>query len=132
LALENLCLSGHDRIMTVNVARPADYTVDEQDWGRLVWMVSGALGNSTVLTVGRCFIKPGQANPAHYHPNSDEVLHVVRGHIEHRVDDASVEMKAGDTISIPLGAIHQARNIGPDEAEFLITFNTADRQVVGE
>jgi oxalate decarboxylase/phosphoglucose isomerase-like protein (cupin superfamily) len=43
-----------------------------------------------------------------------------------------VEMKAGDTISIPLGLIHQARNIGPGEAEFLITFNTADRQVIGE
>jgi quercetin dioxygenase-like cupin family protein len=41
-------------------------------------------------------------------------------------------MRAGDTISIPLGVVHQAHNIGPDEAEFLITFNTADRQVIGE
>ena len=118
--------------MNVNVTRPDDYAVDEQDWGRLIWMVSGALGNSTVLTVGRCFIKPGQSNPPHYHPNSDEVLHVVRGHIEHRVGDAWVEMQAGDTISIPLGTMHQARNIGPDECEFVITFNTADRQVIGE
>jgi quercetin dioxygenase-like cupin family protein len=118
--------------MSDYVARPADYAVDEQDWGRLVWMVSGALGNSKVLTLGKCFIKPGRSNPAHYHPNSDEVLHVVRGHIEHRLDDQWVEMQAGDTISIPLGTIHQARNIGPDEAEFVITFNTADRQVIGE
>jgi quercetin dioxygenase-like cupin family protein len=118
--------------MTDFVARPADYAVDEQDWGHLVWMVSGALGNSAVLTVGKCFIKPGQANPPHYHPNSDEVLHVVRGHIEHRVGDEYIEMRAGDTISIPQGRIHNARNIGPDEAEFLITFNTADRQVIGE
>jgi quercetin dioxygenase-like cupin family protein len=118
--------------MNVNVARPADYAVEEQDWGRLVWMVSGALGNSTVLTVGKCFIAPGRSNPAHYHPNSDEVLHVVRGHIEHRVDDVWVKMQAGDTISIPLGAIHQARNIGSDEAEFVVTFNTADRQAIGE
>jgi quercetin dioxygenase-like cupin family protein len=123
---------GDDRIMSDYVARPADYAVDEQDWGRLVWMVSGALGNSKVLTVGRCYIKPGRSNPAHYHPNSDEVLHVVRGHIEHRVGDEWVEMNAGDTISVTLGVIHQARNIGPDESEFLITFNTADRQVIGE
>ncbi|HWG14204.1 MAG TPA: cupin domain-containing protein [Streptosporangiaceae bacterium] len=118
--------------MNANVARPDDYAVEEQDWGRLVWMVSGALGNSAVLTVGKCFIKPGQANPPHYHPNCDEVLHVVRGHIEHRVNDEYVEMKDGDTISIPTGAIHNARNIGPGEAEFVITFNTADRQVIGE
>lgn len=118
--------------MNVNVARPADFAVEEQDWGRLVWMVSGALGNSTVLTVGKCFIKPGRANPPHYHPNCDEVLHVVRGHIEHRVDHEYVEMKAGDTISIPTGVMHNARNIGAGEAEFLITFSTANRQVVGE
>ena len=118
--------------MNANVAHPGDYAVDEQDWGRLVWMVSGALGNSTVLTVGKCFIKPGRANPPHHHPNCDEVLHVVHGHIEHRVNDEYVEMRDGDTISIPTGAIHNARNIGPDECEFLITFNTADRQVVGE
>jgi quercetin dioxygenase-like cupin family protein len=60
------------------------------------------------------------------------VLHVVRGHIEHRVGDEWVEMNAGDTISVPLGVIHQARNLGPEESEFLITFNTADRQVIGE
>ena len=41
-------------------------------------------------------------------------------------------MQAGDTISIPLGTMHQARNIGSDEAEFVITFNTADRQAIGE
>ena len=118
--------------MKVNVARPDDNVVDEQDWGRLVWMVSGALGNSTTMTVGRCFIKPGSANPPHHHPNCDEVLHVLRGHIEHRVDSEYVQMKAGDTISIPTGRIHNARNIGTGEAELLISFSSADRRVVGE
>jgi quercetin dioxygenase-like cupin family protein len=115
-----------------NVARPDDYVPEEQEWGRLIWMVSGALGNSQTMTVGKCFIKPGQANPPHYHPNCDEVLHVLRGRIEHRVDDEFVEMTAGDTISIPTGRIHNARNIGSEEAEFLISFSSADRQVVGE
>lgn len=115
-----------------NVARPEDYVTEELDWGRLVWMVSADLGNSSTMTVGRCFIKPGCANPPHYHPNCDEILHVVRGHIEHRVDDEYVQMSAGDTISIPTGRIHNARNIGTEEAEFVISFSSADRQVVGE
>ena len=118
--------------MKANVARPGDYAREEQDWGRLIWMVSGALGNSDTMTVGKCFIKPGRANPPHYHPNCDEILHVLRGHIEHRVDDEYVEMKAGDTISIPTGRIHNARNIGAEEAEFVISFSSADRQVIGE
>ena len=116
----------------VSVARPEDNATEDQEWGRLVWMVSGALGNSKTMTVGKCFIRPGCANPPHYHPNCDEILHVLRGRIEHRVDDEHVEMAAGDTISIPSGRIHNARNIGTGEAELMISFSSADRQVVGE
>jgi quercetin dioxygenase-like cupin family protein len=115
-----------------SVARPDGYATEEQDWGRLVWMVSGALGNSNTMTVGKCFIRPGCENPPHHHPNCDEILHVVRGRIEHRIDDEYIEMKAGDTISIPAGRIHNARNTGTEEAEFMISFSSAHRQVVGE
>jgi quercetin dioxygenase-like cupin family protein len=119
-------------LVSVNVMRTDDYAVEEHPWGRLVWMVSGKLGNSEKLTVGKCFIRPGHANPPHYHPNCDEVLHVVRGRIEHRVDDEYVEMSAGDTISIPSGRMHNARNLGDEETEFVITFNSPDRQTIGE
>jgi quercetin dioxygenase-like cupin family protein len=114
------------------IVRRTDCRVEEQEWGRLLWMVSGAQGSSETMTVGKCFIKPSCANPPHHHPNCDEVLHVLRGRIEHRIDDEYVEMNAGDTISIPSGRIHNARNIGDEEAEFLISFSSADRQVVGE
>lgn len=110
----------------------ADRTVDPQDWGRLEWSVAGSLGNSDVLTVGRCFIQPGRNNPVHHHPNCDEVLTVVRGRIRHRVDEEYLEMGPGDTVSIPLGATHNAVNIGDEECELLIVFDTAERQVVGE
>lgn len=106
--------------------------VEPQAWGRLEWMVSGALENSDMLTVGKCFIDPGRNNPPHLHPNCDEVLHVLRGTIRHRVGDDHVEMGPGDTISIPAGAVHNASNIGNEEAEFLICFSTAYREVVGE
>ncbi|BDZ44539.1 hypothetical protein GCM10025866_04480 [Naasia aerilata] len=68
----------------------------------------------------------------HHHPNCDEVLHVIRGRIRHRVGSEYVEMGAGDTISIPVGSVHNAENIGDEECELLITFDTARRQVVGE
>jgi quercetin dioxygenase-like cupin family protein len=114
------------------LSRTADHKVEETGWGRLVWMVSGALGNSTTMTVGRCYIQPGMENPRHYHPNCDEVLHVLQGTIEHSLDDQSVTMTAGDTISIPQGALHNARNIGAEQAIFVISFSTPDRQTVGE
>lgn len=114
------------------IMRAGESLVEEHDWGRLVWMVSGKLGNSDKLTVGTCTIKPGCANPAHYHPNCDEVLHVLHGVIEHRVGDEYVQLSAGDTISIPTGQIHNARNVGTDNAELVISFSSADRQTVGE
>jgi quercetin dioxygenase-like cupin family protein len=114
------------------LSRTADHDVEETAWGRLVWMVSGKLGNSTTMTVGRCYIQPGMENPRHYHPNCDEVLHVLQGTIEHSLDDQTVTMTAGDTISIPRDTYHNARNVGGDEAIFVISFSTPDRQTVGE
>lgn len=106
--------------------------VEPQPWGRLEWMIAGAQDNSDVLTVGKCFIQPGRNNPVHHHPNCDEVLVVMRGTIRHRVNDEYFEMRAGDVVSIPMGAVHNAVNIGEEECELLIIFDTAERQVVGE
>lgn len=114
------------------LARVADRAVEPQSWGRLEWMVSSALGNSDTLTVGKCLINPGMQNPPHYHPNCDEVLHVLTGTIEHRVGDEYLEMGPGDTIAIPQNLVHNARNTGKDVAEFVIVFSTAYREVVGE
>lgn len=114
------------------VTHAADVKVDLQEWGRLEWMVSNEIGNSDTLTVGKCFIIAGRSNPPHFHPNCDEVLHVLSGTIRHRVENEHLVLHAGDTISIPQGAIHQAENIGDGEAELFICFSTADRQVVGE
>lgn len=106
--------------------------VESHEWGRLEWMVSGTIGNSDTLTLGKCFIRAGMANPVHHHPNCDEVLHVVSGRIRNRVGEDYVDMGAGDTISIPTGAVHNAENIGGEECELLIGYNSAFRQVVGE
>ena len=114
------------------VSRTDDHLIDDQPWGRLVWMVAGRMGNSDTMTVGRCYIDPGQENPRHHHPNCDEVLHVLQGTIEHSAGDDIVEMGPGDTISIPTGVVHNARNIGTEQAVFVIVFSSADRQAIGE
>lgn len=114
------------------VARPAENKVVEYPWGRITWYVSRELGNSDTLTVGQAIIKPGRENPRHYHPNCDEVLHVSKGRILHTMGDRTVEMLEGDTVSIPTGVRHNARNIGTQDAVLAISFSSADRKVVGE
>jgi mannose-6-phosphate isomerase-like protein (cupin superfamily) len=101
-------------------------------WGKIEWYVSGQLNNSKTMTVGMATVRPGESNPLHFHPNCDEILHVLSGRIAQTVGDETVEMSAGDTISIPQGMLHKARNIGDVDAKLAITFNNGWREVVGE
>ncbi len=110
----------------------SDVKVEPQPWGSLEWYASRAIGNSAKVTIGQATISPGKQNPVHWHPNCDEVLHVVRGHIMHRVGDKEYEMRAGDTVVIPEGILHNARNIGTEDAVLAVSFNSADRVAIGE
>jgi quercetin dioxygenase-like cupin family protein len=118
---------------TYALKRAAELTRTDFDWGHLTWFASGPNGNSDHQTVGRCVIKPGCANPRHYHPNCEEVLHVLAGTIEHDIKGhPSVTMHPGDTITIETGVRHQAHNVGPDDAVLMISFSSPDRQTVAE
>lgn len=115
------------------VLRSTECTTQETEWGGLTWYASGNLGNSDAMTVGRCVIKPGCRNPSHSHPNCSEVLVVHEGAIRHAVEAGrTVELRAGDVITIPPNLPHYAENIGETDAVLFITFSTPDRQVRGE
>lgn len=114
-----------------SVARPADNRTLEMPWGELRWLTSAELGNSRTTTTGLVRIRRGQANPRHFHPNCDEVLHVLSGRIRHTMNEVSTEMGAGDTVSIPTGVLHNAVNIGDDDAVLFVTFSSAYREAVG-
>lgn len=107
--------------------------VIEADWGSLTWYASGKLKNSDEMTIGKCILKPGAENPRHYHPNCEEVLVVLQGRISHEIEEVGeVVLKEGDTITLPQGFAHKARNIGDTDAVLYISFSSADREVVGE
>lgn len=111
----------------------ADATKADFEWGDLTWYANRGLGNSVDMTIGRCRLKPGEGNPRHYHPNCSEVLVVAQGTIVHTGPGGEeVEMKTGDTVTIPAGIWHCARNIGKDDALLFIAFSSADRETIGE
>ncbi|RMI29695.1 cupin domain-containing protein [Nocardia stercoris] len=52
----------------------------------------------------------GHEPPAHWHPAQDEYFEVLDGTIAVRLDGRDLELKAGDTLRIPAGAVHQMWN----------------------
>jgi quercetin dioxygenase-like cupin family protein len=113
------------------LSQAGQYDTREYDWGSITWFVSKDQSNTEALTVGKCIIKPGCANPRHYHPNCEEVLHLLEGAIAHTLaGDERVTMQPGDTITIPPNVIHNALNIGDNDALVLICFSSAERQAI--
>jgi quercetin dioxygenase-like cupin family protein len=64
----------------------------------------------------------GVAAPAHSHPG-EEVAHVLQGTIEYQFEgQPPIKLKAGDSLFIPAGTVHSAKNIGAGEARELATY----------
>ena len=110
--------------------RAADAAKVEMESGALTWFASRQLGNSEAMTVGLATLPPGGMSLRHFHPNCEEVLHVLHGRIVHTMGDDEAGMEAGDTVTIPANTIHNARNIGDADAILFICFSSADRETV--
>lgn len=65
---------------------------------------------------------PGVLAPRHAHPG-EEVAFVLAGTLEYRLDGrAPVTLKAGESLFIPNGVAHSARNVGSGTASELATY----------
>jgi quercetin dioxygenase-like cupin family protein len=70
----------------------------------------------------RVEVDPGHGVPRHTHPG-DEVLYVVEGSLEYMPDgQAPVMLKAGQSVFIPAGTIHAARNTGTVNGAGIATY----------
>ncbi|MFZ6044623.1 cupin domain-containing protein [Pseudomonas sp. CR3202] len=70
----------------------------------------------------RVDIDPGVASPRHSHPG-EEVAYVISGTFEYRLEGREpVILKAGDSLFIPDGVPHVAKNVGGEKASELATY----------
>ncbi len=56
----------------------------------------------------------------HYHEDMQEVFVLVAGHVRMTIDDARVEMAAGDTIIVEAHEIHEMLNLDNSAAEYIV------------
>src|SRR5262245_7808371 len=77
-------------------------------------------GRETVQT--RVDFAPGAVAPAHVHPG-EEIAHVLEGTLEYQIDGGQpITVKAGQSLFIPAGASHSAKNVGSGKASELATY----------
>ena len=106
-----------------------DQKIDES-WGSITWLANKTLLEVDGMIVGRVVIKPGMENPRHCHPNSDEILYLLKGKLEHSLGDEKVILEEGDTLRVQAGIVHNAVNIGDEDADMIVVYPTSDRQLV--
>jgi uncharacterized RmlC-like cupin family protein len=70
------------------------------------------------LTMGYTIIPPGARNPAHYHPNAEAGLYILKGELNVYTGESRelTLVKAGTFIHVPKGEIHGIEN--PSQTEY--------------
>ncbi|WP_229844599.1 cupin domain-containing protein [Streptomyces cinnamoneus] len=87
--------------------------------GDLRTVLSPGTVGSTSGFMGVLSLAPGEAVTEHYHPYSEEFVHLVRGTVRFRLDDVPHTVVAGHGVFIPIGVRHRLENAGDTDA-FLV------------
>jgi oxalate decarboxylase/phosphoglucose isomerase-like protein (cupin superfamily) len=91
---------------------PDDVESQLFDWGVLKWMSTPEVTGGERFSAGVVKLEPGKGHERHTHPESDEILYVVRGEGEQAVAEETREITAGDMVFVPEGVEHGTVNTG--------------------
>ena len=101
--------------------------VQDSPRARMEWLIDDSLVESAGVSVARMTLAEGMLSEAHRHPNCNEVIHLIDGRIEQRVEAQRYAMAPGDTCFVPRGSLHQSLNLGPGEAVMIVTYSEGQR-----
>jgi len=85
-------------------------------------------GNREAIQV-RVDFALGAAFPRHSHPGV-EIAYVLAGVIEYEMNGRTYRLKAGESLSIPAGAVHSAKNVSASTTSELATYIVAKNQPI--
>jgi oxalate decarboxylase len=87
------------------------------------------------MSGGVMIIKPGAIRELHWHPNANEWHYYLRGTAQVGLFGSGgrgkvAEFKPGDVAYLPAGYGHAIRNVGKDDVEIVITFDSGQYQEI--
>jgi len=93
-----------------------DMPADTRRGGDVRTLLSPKTVGSTSGFMGVATLPPGDRITEHYHPYSEEFIYVVKGTITARLDGTPHELKARQSLLIPINVKHRLMNQGTEEA----------------
>ncbi|MFM9608670.1 cupin domain-containing protein [Streptomyces sp. V2] len=66
---------------------------------------------------GTMTLAPGDHVTEHYHPYSEEFLHVIEGELRMAMDGEQIDLAPGDSLLVPIGVRHRLVNVGDTTAK---------------
>lgn len=101
---------------------PDDVESQVFDWGVLKWLSTPEVTGGEQFSAGVVKLEPGKGHERHTHPDSDEILYVVRGEGEQEVADETREITAGEMVYVPEGVEHGTVNTGCEPLVLLAVY----------
>ena len=94
----------------------ADCVPNRRRGGDLRVTLSPKTVGSTSGFGGVLRLAPGEFVAEHYHPYSEEFLHVVAGALTMTLDGVEITLGPEDSLLVPIGVRHRLVNVGDQEA----------------
>ncbi|MDI2128996.1 cupin domain-containing protein [Yinghuangia seranimata] len=82
-------------------------------------MLSPTTVGSTCGFMGLAILAPGETISEHYHPYSEEFVHLVCGELEVDLDGVTHTLRPEQSLMVPRHMRHRFRNTGPAEARMV-------------
>ncbi|HLB24638.1 MAG TPA: cupin domain-containing protein [Dehalococcoidia bacterium] len=98
-------------------------------FGTIEWIADRGPA-SAEMSAALAVFDPDSSNAEHVHPNSEELIYVLEGEIEHTLGDQSTILRAGDLFVAPRHVPHRLVNRSGAPCRMLIVFPTAAREFV--
>ncbi len=93
------------------------------DWGTIRWLDEPEDSNDGKLLVGHVTFLPQKLQDEHLHTGDEQILYIISGQGEHRIDNKVYPIIPGMVYHIPAYARHEIRNTGDQVLEMIIVYN---------
>jgi mannose-6-phosphate isomerase-like protein (cupin superfamily) len=116
-----------DRVTLTHLGQQPE---EQHPWGGIHWLMNNQIDPEAQQTLGVVRINPGKSNALHLHPNCEELMYILSGTGSTTVGKKIITLHPGDLVRVPAGVLHQATAFGSAPLVAVISYSSANRQVV--